>query len=72
MSLYYACVYIFSRAQLILMTLSFVIKFFRFCIARFKFFDSQGRFMRVGRTPFGIQVSGRKHFPSFVELDLHH
>ena len=37
--------------------LSFGIKCFCFCIARFKFFDSQGRFMHVGRTPFGIQIS---------------
>ena len=52
-----SCLYIFSRAQLTLMTLPFGIKCFRFCIARFKFFDGQGRFMHVGGTPFGIQVS---------------
>ena len=57
MSLYYACLYIFSRAQSTLMTLPFGIKYFPFCIARYKFFNSQGRFMRLGRTPFGIQVS---------------
>ena len=28
-----------------------------FLLLHFKFFDSQGRFMRVGRTPFGIRVS---------------
>ena len=30
---------------------------FRFCIARFKFFDNQGRFLRFGKVHFAIQLS---------------
>ena len=59
-SLYYACILLYffpSSVNPDDFALQNNLKYFPFCIARFKFFDSQGRFMRLGRTPFGIQVS---------------
>ena len=46
---------------------------FHFVIDCFKFFVSQGRFLRLGKVPLGIQISmiDMKVFPRFAAFGLH-